>query len=207
MDGLMFDTESVFTDVQTKMFADRGFVFSLDIKSKLMGKKSTEIVPTINEILGTSFDPEGWMKEQDEQIIKACKTQVVPFPGLFELLDVLDEKGVKKAIGTSAREGRVNLLLEKFNVRHRFDVIVTGDMIAKGKPDPEIYLKVLENLGVNGNETIVLEDAQNGITSAYRAGCLPIAIPNEYTRHNPFLEAVLVADSFMDERLLKMITA
>ena len=98
--------------------------------------------------------------------------------GLYEILDFIEEKGLKKAVATSTRKGAVYPQLEKLNVLERFDAVICGDMIENSKPDPEIFLKVSDMLDVKPDECYVLEDSFNGVRAGFNAGMKTIMIPD-----------------------------
>lgn len=81
-------------------------------------------------------------------------------------------------VGTSLDRAYIDLVLDQLGIAHYFQVIVTGDVIAHGKPDPETYLVLAAKMGVMPSEMAVFEDAKSGIVSAKAAGCLCIAIDN-----------------------------
>ena len=88
--------------------------------------------------------------------------------------------------------------MEKFKVADYFDVIVSGDDVKRGKPDPETYLIAVKKLGIRPSQAVVLEDATNGIAAAKAAGCFCIAIKNPYTPKQDLSRADLALDSLAD---------
>ena len=99
-------------------------------------------------------------------------------PGLVELLDYLKEHNIKMAMATSSGLQRVHKILDPHNVLHYFDDIICGDMVKKGKPAPDIFLKACETLNVKEEDAIVLEDSETGILASYRAKVPVICIPD-----------------------------
>ncbi len=97
--------------------------------------------------------------------------------GLPEFLDGLEAAGLPLALASSASRGRAGYMLEQLDLKRRFRVIVTGDDVPKGKPDPAIFRLAAERLGVAAENTLVCEDAVCGVEAAKRAGmkCLAIA--------------------------------
>lgn len=97
--------------------------------------------------------------------------------GLIELLQYSKMNNIKIAIGTSEKFERVQFYLNKANIdKDTFDAIICGDMVEKGKPAPDIYLKACEKILVNPENAIVCKDAPNGILVAYSAGTKPVMI-------------------------------
>ena len=84
--------------------------------------------------------------------------------GVEETLNVLKEKGIKLAIGSSSKN--TNRILEQLEIKEMFDVIVDGNMISHSKPDPEVFVKAKDLLGLDNEEVLVVEDAEAGIDAA-----------------------------------------
>jgi HAD superfamily hydrolase (TIGR01509 family) len=207
MDGLMFDTESAYSIVQTKMFARRGMVFTNDIKRTLMGKRAREVMESLNELWGRNEHVEELLEEQDKELICVYKESVEKLKGLDTILVFLEKEKIRKCIGTSSRKFLVDILFEKFDMGREFEFVVTGDEVKKGKPDPEIYIACVSRLGVFPDECIVFEDSLNGIKAARGAGCKTCAIPSEYTKEEDFSIADIVCNSLEDPAIRNFITS
>ncbi len=197
MDGTMFDTEKLWGDVTRKLARKYGITFDEKVRVKMMGKKDSEalaimkdyfkIASTVAELIETRRT----MILEDLSMIKVNE-------GLFELLDLLDRKKMKKAVATSSFEEFTSRVLKQFDVASRFDAIVTGDDVAVSKPDPTMFLKAAELIGVEPSKCLVLEDAQNGIEAAYNAGMHSFAIPHDASRHHDFSKATKVINSMLE---------
>ncbi len=98
--------------------------------------------------------------------------------GLFELLDYLQTNNYKITVATSTESAKVKYYFDKSGLNEYIDKIVCGDMVKKGKPEPDIYLKASELLGLAPADCLALEDSPNGILSAHRAGIRPVMIPD-----------------------------
>ena len=98
--------------------------------------------------------------------------------GVFELLDYLKEQGKNIALATSTRRQTVLYQLEQAGILNYFDEIITGDMVTKSKPDPEIYLMACEKIGVDPQNAFAIEDSYNGIRSAQAGGLRAIMVPD-----------------------------
>lgn len=205
MDGLMFDTESAYSIVHSAMSAKRQKVYTNEIKMMQMGKRAHESMHILNTFWGTDESIEALLKEQDEELVKIYSESVVKLPGLDELLLFLETHNIRKCIGTSSRRFLVDILLQRFNLTERFECIVSGDMVQKGKPDPELYQACLKRLSLAGTECLILEDSLNGVKAGVAAGCYTCAIPSEYTKHEDFSIASFVATSLADQNIQTLI--
>ena len=110
-------------------------------------------------------------------------------PGLDDILDLLDERGVAAAVATSTRRERARAKLDRVGLLHRFAALVGGDDVARGKPAPDIFLAAAERLGVAAGDCIVLEDSEPGIIAAAAAGMTPVMVPD---LHPPSAELLLL---------------
>jgi HAD superfamily hydrolase (TIGR01509 family) len=97
--------------------------------------------------------------------------------GLTEFLEQIEKAELPIALASSASRGRVEYSLERFDLYRRFQMIVTGDDVTRGKPDPTIFLVAADGLGLDPRSILVCEDAVNGVEAAKTAGmkCLAIA--------------------------------
>ena len=101
-----------------------------------------------------------------------------PKPGIRELLDYLDENGIRCAITSSSPLEAIEKHLGDQNLAHRFTTLCSGHNMPNGKPAPDIYLYGAAALDLKPEECLALEDSPAGIESAFRAGCHPVIIPD-----------------------------
>lgn len=205
MDGLMFDTESAYSVVHSGMSEKRGKEFTNEVKMTLMGKKAVEVMSLLNEYWGKGEKVEDLLNEQDVSLVSYYKQSVEKLSGLDNLLSFLNENKIRKCIGTSSRRFLVDVLLEKFDLNKEFEFVVSGDMVSKGKPDPEIYNKCLENFGLIPGKCLVMEDSLNGIKSGVSAGCFTCAVPSVFTKHEDFSQADMVVSALDDKKVFDFI--
>ena len=85
--------------------------------------------------------------------------------------------------------------LKRLGIFERFGSIVSSSDVKDAKPAPDIFLKVLEDLGVEAENALVLEDSNNGVVAAHRAGIRVVAVPNEVTRGQDFSLAAAIIPS------------
>lgn len=123
-----------------------------------------------------------------------------PVAGLRELLERLHKEGLRCAVGSSGCRANVDFVLDRCAIRPWFDALISGDMVTRCKPDPEIYLRAAGALGVAPSDCVVFEDAPAGIEAARRAGAgrivaLTTSLPREELQK---YDGVCVADTFAD---------
>ncbi len=188
MDGVMFDTERLYEEAFAMIAKKWGYESEVTeefIKS-FKGKKKEAIKVMYKTLLdklsiertGKEFDADEHIKQVLEYLDNYIESNGMPIKnGLIELLQYSKMNNIKVAIGTSEKFERVQFYLNKANIdKDIFDAIICGDMVKKGKPAPDIYLKACESIGINPENAIVCEDAPNGILAAYSAGTKPVMI-------------------------------
>ena len=179
MDGLMIDTEKLLVRFWCESARSFGFPMTrehvLGIRS--LSRKYAE--PHLKSIFGEDFDFPAVRAHRIEIMNAYIDEHGIEIKkGLFELLDHIKARGLKCAVCTATDRERTKKYLTSIGVYDRFDAFVCGDMIANGKPDPDTYLEGASVLGLGPGECMALEDSPNGIESAFRAGCIPVMVPD-----------------------------
>jgi HAD superfamily hydrolase (TIGR01509 family) len=203
MDGLMFNTEEVYTAVGTELLRRRGREFTAELKDEMMGLRPQPTFETMIRHCKLSDTWEELAAESNRLFIGLLAERLAPMPGLFELLEALERAGVPKAIGTSSSRELVDACLRPFGLGLRFQFILAAEDIVEGKPQPEIYLMAARRFGVLPGEMAVLEDSRNGCLAAAAAGAFTVAVPAAHSREHDFGVAALVVDSLADPRLYR----
>lgn len=180
-DGLLVDSEPIYVNSNKRFLKEKG-INDFSIINKLFGMRAEETFLLIKKTFSFEEEVEELMNVRNKYIIEDLengKLKLMPY--VKEVLDKLKNK-FKLAIGSSSKSYLLYKGLEIHNLSSYFDVIVTGDDVIKGKPEPDIYLKVSELTNVFPEKSIVIEDAPNGILAGKRAGMKTVAIPNEQTK-------------------------
>ncbi len=118
------------------------------------------------------------LEEARKTGMKYLEEKIDIMPGVRDLLTLLDEKKIIKAVATTTDRSKTDERLKKLGLYDRFSIIVCGDEVTKRKPDPEIYQTVLKKLGVSPDEALVLEDTGYGVRAAHGAGIKVIMVPS-----------------------------
>lgn len=205
MDGLMFNTEEVYTSVGTELLRRRGHQFTSELKDAMMGLRPQ---PTFEKMIAWCGLDDTWDRLAEESntiFLDLLSKHLEMMPGLSELLDALEAAGIPKAIATSSDRRLARACLVPFDLEHRFEFLLTAADVEHGKPHPEIYLTAAERLGVAPQQALVLEDSENGCKAAAAAGTLTVAVPGDHSRRHDFSMADLVIDSLADPRLYEVL--
>jgi len=204
MDGLMFDTETISYEAWVQTGKEFGQDFSEEFILSFVGMNLKSLEKKFNASYGEQLDFAEVNKRCYEIYNKILEEQGVPIkPGLMELLAYLKENNYKIALATSAPREGATWNLKKAGVDSYFNTYVCGDMVTKGKPDPEIFLTAAKILGEKPADCMVLEDSIHGITAAILGGFPTVMVP-DLLQPERELEERLTAkcDSLLDVILL-----
>jgi len=121
-------------------------------------------------------------EEEKEQIYRGFyKPFLAPAPGLMDFLALLKAHGIKTALGTSAGPGNIDFILDGLGIRSKFDAVIGGAEVTKGKPDPEIYVRAAGLVHVSPENCWVIEDSLQGIEAGLSAGMKVVGITTSHS--------------------------
>lgn len=179
MDGVLFDTERLGIDAWNYAGEKMNIENTEDMVFKALGANVKAVNKMLKEEYGKDFDIELFRKYCDEYVDEFISKNKVPVKkGLYNILNYLKENNFKTAIASSSNKDTILRNLKSADITDFFDVIVSGDMIEKSKPAPDIYEKAASLLGFFPAECYAVEDSRNGLLSAQGAGCKTIMVPD-----------------------------
>ena len=179
MDGLMIDSERVTFECYQERLKDMNLTMDEEFYKTLLGKPIKGIYQRFYDVYGNDFPIEDVIKDVHALMAKRFETEGVPIKtGLKSLLEYLKENNYNTIVATSSNRDRVDKILAQAKITEFFDDSICGDEVTKGKPNPEVFLKSCQKLGVNVDEAIVLEDSEAGIQASYDANIKVICIPD-----------------------------
>lgn len=189
MDGVLLDSEPLHHETVNALLADEGA--SLDLESYL-GYVGTTLEDTWGDLVRRFAlkRPFTYYRDRyDAAILRQYAEHAVLLPGAAWLVGELRARGKRLAVASSSRTAWVEACLAGLGLRQQFETVVTGDMVQRGKPDPEIYLKAAAALGLAPERCLAIEDAPKGVQSARRAGMAVVAVDTPYTEKLAIPEA------------------
>lgn len=179
LDGVIVDT-AVYHYKAWKRLADQlGLKFTEHDNELLKGVsrvRSLEIILELNSVTKTAEEQTALATQKNNWYVDMIN-QMTPaeiLPGAKEFLEACRAAGIKTALGSASKNS--STILAKINMAHLFDAIVDGNHVSKAKPDPEVFLKGAEALGVNPAECVVFEDAIAGVEAAINGGMKVVGI-------------------------------
>lgn len=179
MDGLVLDTEKLYTRFWMEACRFYGFPMTREQALKMRAANSRLSEENLHSFFGPEVDYRKCRAKRIELMDAFIEEQGVETkPGIVELLDALDSRGIPAAITSSAPRERIEKHLASVGLLHRFTAICSGHDVPNGKPAPDIYLHGAACLGLPAESCLALEDAPTGILAAHRAGCVTVMVPD-----------------------------
>lgn len=179
MDGLLLDTEKLLAKYWMQAAHEAGFPMKLEHVLGIRSLAAVYAKPKLQSIFGKDFNYETIRTRRRELTAEhLAKYGIERKPGVLELLGYVKTEGLLCAVATATDRERTQRYLGQTGLSDWFDALVCGDMVHKGKPDPEIYLTAARALGLPPEHCMALEDSPNGIRSAHAAGCQAVMIPD-----------------------------
>lgn len=203
-DGLIIDTETAWFKAHKEVWAKLyGVELPLEIWAKAIGTSSEVYDPLqyLEERAAVPVD-RNQVRQEAAKAYKVLMQDQDIRPGVRTYLQEASRMGLKIALASSSTREWVEAYLKQFDLISYFQSINTSDIVAKVKPDPELYLKAISALQVEGHEAIAFEDSLNGLKAAKAAGLHCVVVPNTVTSFMDFAAADLRIPS-MDTLPLK----
>ena len=180
MDGVILDTEKLYTRFWREAAQSLGYPMTHEMALGMRSLSREVGERQLKEYLGEDVDYQQVRNKRIEMMSIYIEENGVELkPGIHELLDFLKERGIKTSIATSSPLDRTKEYLSQVGLVDAFDELVSGHMVEHGKPAPDIYIYAAKKLGLNPEECLVLEDSPTGLLAAYRAGCIPVMVPDQ----------------------------
>jgi HAD superfamily hydrolase (TIGR01509 family) len=179
MDGLLVDSEPLWTQAEIALAAELGGTWSDQLKAAIAGTRLDVAVPAILEHYGCPTDPgttawaSGYLLDR---MVDLYGENPPLLPGVLDLLAAVDRAGVPQALVSSSYRALVDAVLA--HGYGPFAFTLSGDEVLHGKPHPEPYLTAAAALGVDPAACVVLEDSTAGVLAGEAAGCAVVAVPS-----------------------------
>lgn len=203
LDGTLIDTEKIYRQIWPEAMRQLGYEFG-DERYLEMRSLGRPFAPArFREWYGEDFDYDGARKVRkvlfDDYI---AKNGIQRKQGAIELVKHLKDKGIITAIATATDPERSAQYMRMTGLEGLFDRVISATMVDEGKPSPKVYKYACEELGLSTDECIAVEDAPNGVISAYRAGLRVIMVPDQSEPTDELLKMVTACVTSLDEIMM-----
>lgn len=205
-DGLILETEEPIYRSWQELYKAHGCNLAYETWAKIIGTADYAFEPLaeLERQAGRELDREQLANRQRQREMDLILQQPV-MPGVVEYLRTAKQLGLKIGLASSSTCQWVTDHLARLGLLSYFDSIYGSDDVDQTKPDPELYLCVLDDLSVEPQEAIVFEDSPNGVLAARQAGIFCVAIPNAMTRDLPLDKADMRLESLAEISLQELI--
>lgn len=182
MDGTLIDSMWLWKAIDIEYLSQHGHELPEDLQKSIEGKSFTETALYFQERFNITDDVESIKAEWNRMAGDYYRQKVTMKDKAEHFLQCLINKGFKTGIGTSNSMEMVGLIMDKFKLQDYIHSIRTSCEVAAGKPSPDIYLKVAQDLGVKPEECLVFEDVPMGIMAAKNAGMKCCAVYDDFSK-------------------------
>ncbi|WP_106476156.1 HAD family hydrolase [Phytohalomonas tamaricis] len=194
-DGTLADSENGHRDVWNDILAE--FSVELDketYKSNYSGIPAPAGAKRMVEDYDLPIESDELVKRKVERTVKHFSEQPVELMAhAREILEWAKDRGLRTALVTGSGRDELMPTVKHHELEKYFEFIITRNDVENSKPDPECYLKMMEQLGLSAEECLVMEDTEHGVKAGRNAGIEVIAVPNEYSVEHDFSDTVYTA--------------
>lgn len=210
MDGVLFDTEQVAGISWYRLGKEKNLPHIREALIDCIGLNWLDGVIMLKKRYGEDFDADGYLKEAKILNTKWIEEHGIPLKkGVREILQFLKEKQMPVAICSSTAVPVIESHLKRAELTDYFQQIIGGNLVKHSKPEPDIYLKACEAVGLPPEDCLAVEDSPNGIRAAFRAGMQTIMVPDLVPANEELLsQCIRKEDSLLDlKAYLEMVLA
>lgn len=178
MDGTLLDSERLSERAWDAAAREVGQRVSHEIFLKMVGHRSADCFRILQEACGAKLSETQIIASAQNHYSRLVAAGVPLMAGAREMFDFARSRAWKIGLATSTRRVRAQEKLERSGLWKFIDAATCGDEVRVGKPDPEIYARTAEKLGVPARECLAIEDSPTGFRSAFSAGCVSVIVPD-----------------------------
>jgi phosphatidylinositol alpha-mannosyltransferase len=198
MDGVLLDSEPLYLRALNQVLAPLGHQATAAENEQFWGMTSEECWRVIMQRYRLRGRLHDYLSRYDECVLRVLEQPITPTRGVPELLVRLRLQGARLGLASASKKSRVNATLSALRLCTAFDVVVTGDEVAHGKPSPDLFLLAARRLGVSPTRCVVIEDSPNGVLASKRAGMTAVALRTPTASNVQLNGADYVIDSLGD---------
>ena len=206
-DGLILDTETPEFEAWKEIYREHGQELSLETWGQIVGGTAASDfrpLPHLQRLTGRDLAAANLTGRATERSLAAIQ-RLAPLPGVVETIGAAERLGLRLAVASSSPHRWVDGHLLRLGLTGHFEVVKCAEDVARTKPEPDLYLAALEQLGVSALEAMAFEDSPNGVSAARSAGIFVVAVPNPVTVGLRMLGENLRLRSLAELRLEEML--
>ena len=191
LDGVLVDSDHIWHEVRESLARERGGRWTDQSEADMSGMSSTEWSQYLHDVVGLAEAPEELNDEVVRRMLARYEAELPLVNGAPDAVQRLAES-FRLAVASSSNRELIDGVLAAAGLAEHFEVTVSSEEVARGKPSPDVYLEAATRLRLDPGRCAAIEDSANGIRAAPRAGMRVVAIPNR--RYPPAADALELAD-------------
>jgi len=180
LDGVLVDSSRYHQIALERLGAELGVVVTESFHRATFGTRTRETLLRLLPSPPSEEELDRLVERKEALFREAARGHLTPLKGAVELVRALRSHGYRLAIGSSTVRANIVLTLEELGILEAFDALVAGEDVSLGKPEPEVFLKAAEKVGVLPSRCVVVEDAPQGIVAARRGGMRVVAVATSH---------------------------
>jgi HAD superfamily hydrolase (TIGR01509 family) len=181
MDGVISDTQTLHSEVESKLLSKFGVDLSPEeITKKYSGVRTSDFFEELLSAQKEDYDIEDLMRQKWRKMSEFASKSVNEIEGSVELIKILHKENIPLAVASASNYDYVIAVLKKLEIENLFAAIVSGDMVNKGKPDPESFLLASYKIRVPPKDCLVIEDGVSGMAAAKKAKMKCVGLVRDY---------------------------
>jgi HAD superfamily hydrolase (TIGR01509 family) len=191
LDGVLVDSDHIWHDVREGLARERGGRWTDHSEADMMGMSSIEWSQYLHDVVGLPEAPQELNDEVVRRMLARYEAELPLIDGAADAVQRL-AASFRLAVASSSNRELIDGVLAAAGLGDHFEVTVSSEEVARGKPSPDVYLEAARRLGLDTARCAAIEDSANGIRAAHAAGMRVVATPNR--RYPPAADAVELAD-------------
>ena len=198
LDGSLVDSMWMWRAIDIEYLGNHGIEAPATLQKDIGGRSFVETAVYFKERFGLEDSIEKIGDDWNRMAWDKYTNEVPLKEGAFEFLRLCDEKGIKLGIASSNSTELIEQVLVSHGIKGKFGSVKSGTQIKKGKPAPDVYLAVADELGASPSRCLVFEDLVDGIKAGKNAGMTVVAVSDDYSRHSDDIKKEL-ADCYIED--------
>jgi HAD superfamily hydrolase (TIGR01509 family) len=194
LDGVIVDSEHVWDEVREELARERGGRWHERAQADMMGMSSVEWSRYMHDVIGLPESPDEINQEVVRRMLGRYEERLPLIEGAVEAVGRLSG-AFRLAVASSSNRPLIEVVLARSGLAGSFEVVVSSEEVARGKPAPDVFLEAARRLEVAPESCAAVEDSGNGIRAAHAAGMRVLAIPN--THYPPARDALELAGAVL----------
>lgn len=205
MDGVISDTQKLHSKVESVLLGRYGILITPEeITKRYSGVKTREFFDELLKTQNAEYDLDSLMDEKWTQMEKFASKSIDAIEGSIGLIRRLSSEGYLLAVASASNFNYVQIVLKTLGVIDNFSCVVSGDMVYRGKPNPESFLLAASGINVKPEKCLVIEDGISGMEAAKHGGMYCIGLVQNKNEKYPTSNLVLSLSEITSDYLKEM---